>query len=125
MTMAKEMLGGGFSGGAAAAIGGQSASLAAAGSAQGDAALVVCSNTIVTGADGSKGVILPAGSVGDEIWIFNNAGSTLKVYPPSGAAIAVAGTGLGTGNAAFSQLTFKCTMYKCQSSTQWFAMTTA
>lgn len=125
MTMAKEMLGGGVSAGMAAAMGGQGGTLAAAGSAQTDAALVQVSITIVTGADGTKGVILPAGTLGDEIWLFNNSASTLKVYPPSGAAISVAGTGLGTADAAFSQLLRKCTLYKCQSATQWFAMTTA
>lgn len=125
MATAKEVMGGGFSAGGAQALGGQASSLAALGSVQGDAALVGASITIVTAADGTKGVILPAGAVGDEIWLFNNAASTLKVYPPTGAAISVAGTGLGSANAAFSQLTQKCTLYKCQSTTQWFAITSA
>lgn len=125
MALASEIVQGGLSGGQAQAIGGAGASVAATGSAQGDAALLKSSINIVTGADGNKGVILTAGQVGDEVWVFNNASSTLKVYPPAGAAISVAGTGLGTGNAAFSQLTFKMTIYKCQSSTQWFANTSA
>jgi|SRR5579859_128485 len=126
MAYAREVMGGGFSAGQAQALGGQvNSSLAAAGSSQADAAQLVCSLNIVTGADGSKGVILPAGVPGDEALVFNNAGSTLKVYPPVGAAIAVVGTGLGTGNAAFSQLTFKFTQYNCVSSTQWLAMTSA
>jgi hypothetical protein len=125
MTMAKEMLGGGVSAGQAAAMGGQGASLAAAGSAQGDATTVLVSITIATGADGTKGVILPAGNVGDEIWIFNNSASTLKVYPPTGAAISLNGTSLGVANTAFSHLTFKSAVYKCQSSTQWFVIVTA
>lgn len=124
MAMAKEMMGGGISAGTAAAIGGQGGTVAAAGSVQGDATAVVVSINIATGADGTKGVILPAGTVGDEIWIFNNAGSTLKVYPPSGASIDLTGTGVGTTNAAHSLLTFKCAVYKCQSSTQWFVIVT-
>lgn len=124
MTMAKEMMGGGFSAGQAQAVGGQAGTVAAAGSAQGDATLVTASLTIVTAADGTKGVILPAGQVGDELWIQNNAGSTLKVYPPTGAAINVTGTGLGTGNAAHSLLTYKCGIYKCVSTTQWFVVLT-
>lgn len=125
MATAKEVMAGGAPYGLAVAMGGQAGSLAALGSAQGDAAPVLVSVTIVTAADGTKGVILPAGAIGDEIWLFNSSASTLKVYPPSGAAISVAGTGLGSANSAFSQLTQKCTLYKCQSSTQWFAITSA
>lgn len=125
MATAREVMGGGFSAGQASALGGQTASVTAAGSVQGDAATITASINTVGGADGTKGVILPSGAVGDEVWIFNNSGSTLKVYPPSGAAISVAGTGLGSANAAFSQLTYKCTVYKIVSSTQWFAVTTA
>jgi hypothetical protein len=125
MATAREVMSGGVPAGTATAMGGQGGTLAAAGSSQTDATLVLVSMTIVTAADGTKGVILPAGSLGDEIWLFNSSGSTLKVYPPTSAAISVAGTGLGTVNAAFSQLTQKCTLYKCQSSTQWFAVTSA
>lgn len=125
MAMAKELMGGGFSAGQAQALGGQGVSVAALGSVQGDGAPITASISIVTAADGTKGVTLPAGQVGDEIWLFNSSASTLKVYPPLSAAISVAGTGLGTVNAAFSQLTQKCTVYKCQSSTQWFAITSA
>lgn len=124
MAMAKEMMGGGMSAGMAAAQGGVYTAVTAAGSVQGDAATVGSSMSVVAGADGTKGVIL-TGQVGDEVWVFNNAGSTLKVYPDSGAAIAVAGTGLGSANAAFSQLTYKTTLYKKFTSTQWVALTTA
>lgn len=125
MAMAKEIMGGGLSAGQAQAIGGQAVTITATGSAQGDAAPITASICILSGADGTKGVILPAGQVGDEVWLFNNAGSTCKVYPPTGAAITVVGTGLGSANAAFSQLTYKTTLYKCYSSTQWFANTSA
>lgn len=125
MAFISEQMGGGTSAGQAKAMNGAGASLAAAGSAQGDAALVKSSITIVTGADGTKGVRLPASFPGESCTLFNNAGSTLKVYPPTGAAISVAGTGLGTGNAAFSQLTYKATSYVCQSATQWLAITSA
>ena len=124
MATAREVMGGGFSAGQANALGGQVASVTAAGSTQTDAATITASINTVGSADGTKGVILPTGAPGDEIWIFNNSGSTLKVYPPSGSAISVAGTGLGSANAAFSQLTYKCTVYKLVSSTQYFALTT-
>lgn len=125
MATANEVMRGGFAAGAAVALGGQGVSIAAAGSSQTDATAMVSSIAIVTAADGTKGVILPAGAIGDELWVFNSSASTLKVYPPVGAAVSVAGTGLGTVNAAFSQLTQKCTLYKCQSVTQWFAITSA
>lgn len=125
MAYAKELVGAALSPMTAGAIGGQYAAVTAAGSAQSDAATLGSSMAVVAGADGTKGVILLAGQPGDEVWVFNDSGSTLKVYPPSGAAIAVAGTGLGSANAAFSQLTYKCTIYKCVTSTQWLANTTA
>lgn len=124
MALAKELMGVGFSGGAARGLGGQYSAVTATGSAVGDAAPIGASMTIVGGADGTKGVIL-TGQVGDELWVFNNSGSTLLVYPPTGAAIAVVGTGLGTANTAFSQLTYKATAYKCLTSTQWIALTSA
>jgi hypothetical protein len=123
MALAKELMGAGFSAGQAIASGGAYAAVVAAGSAQGDATLIGASMNMVTGADGSKGVRLPAAQVGDELWVFNNAGSTLKVYPPSGAAISVGGTGVGSGDAAFSQLTYKASLYKCLTATQWLVIT--
>lgn len=121
MATAREVMGGGFSAGQAAALGGQyNGSVTAAGSSQTDATAIVSSLNVVASADGSKGVILPAGQVGDAVTIFNNSGSTLKVYPPSGAAISVPATGLGTANAAYSHTTYAVCTYVCVSSTQWF-----
>ena len=117
MTLAAEVMGAGFSAGQAVALGGTTATVAAAGSAQGDATAIKASNVIVTGADGTVGVILPAGY--GSVTIFNNAGSTLKVYPPSGAAIAVPGSGAGTQNAAYSHTTYAVVTYTRYSSTQW------
>lgn len=65
--------------------------LAAAGSVQGDAALLSPGMTIVTGADGTVGVRLPANAKGKVFGIKNTAGSTLKLWPPTGGAINAAG----------------------------------
>lgn len=124
MSLAKDLMGGGFSAGQAHALGGNYQAVTATGSTQTDAATLSASNCVVGGADGTKGVIL-SGDVGDSVLVFNNSASTLKVYPNVGAAIAVAGTGLGSANAAFSQLTYKATQYKKITTTQWLAMTTA
>lgn len=125
MPFASEMMRGGTSAGQAKALVGGGGSVAAAGSAQGDATLVKASVSIVTGADGTKGVILPAVGPGESCTLFNDSGSTCKVYPPSGAAITVVGTGLGTVNAAHSMLTYKTVIYTWQSATQIFANVSA
>lgn len=122
MALAREIMGGGISAMSAIAIGGGAGSTAAAGSLQTDATEIPTSTNIVTAADGTKGVRLPACQPGESVVIFNNSASTLKVWPPTGAAISVTGTGLGTANAAFSHLTYKPVRYFCQSSTQWFAL---
>lgn len=119
MSFPKELVQAGFAPGQATAVGGGYVATTAAGSSQTDATLITASLTVVASADGNKGVILPAVEPGSSCVVFNNSASTLKVYPPSGAAIAVNGTGLGTGNAAFSHLTYKTAMYTCLTSTQW------
>lgn len=118
MATSKDIMGGGFSAGQARSIGGQYASPAATGSAQTDAATVSASNNVVTAADGTKGVIL-SGNIGDSILIFNNSGSTLKVYPDTSSAICVPGTGLGSANAAYSHTTYAVCFYTKITSTQW------
>lgn len=125
MAFITEQMGGGTSAGQAKAINGTGGSLDATGSTQTDAALVKASVTIVTGADGTKGVRLPAVFPGESCTLFNNSGSTCKVWPPTGAAITVVGTGLGSSNAAHSMLTYKTVTYTCQSATQWFANVSA
>lgn len=123
MALASEIMGGGTSAGQALAMGGTGASVAAAGTTATDATVITASIVIATAADGTKGIRLK-GSIGDEIWVFNNSASTLKVWPDSGAGITITGTGLGTADAAFSHLTFKTVLYKKQSATQWFIVVT-
>lgn len=123
MAYASELTKAGLSASTSAGVGGQYNAVTATGSAQGDAATLTASMSIVAGADGTKGVIL-TGQVGDEVWIFNNSASTLKVYPDTGAAICVTGSGLGTANSAYSHLTYKTGVYKKVTSTQWFLVVT-
>lgn len=118
MALAKEVMRGGLSAGQARAMGGGYAAVTATGSAQTDAATLTASNCVVAGADATKGVIL-SGEIGDSVEVFNNSGSTLKVYPDSGAAIAVPGTGLGTANASYAHTTYAVCTYKKITSTQW------
>ena len=125
MAYAKELVGVGVPPVTAVGMGGQYSAVTAAGSAITDATQVKASMAIVSGADGTKGVYLQ-GDVGDEVWLFNDSASTLKVYgDTSSVAIAVPGTGLGTAGAAFSHLTYKTVIYKKVSSTQWLPQVTA
>ena len=121
MALAKEVMGGGMSSGMAAAIGGNiNSALASAGSTVADATPVTTSSAIVTGADGTKGIILSnQAERRDSQLIVNNSASSLNVYPPTGAAIVVPGTGLGTVNAAYVQTTFSSCIYTRLTSTQW------
>ena len=70
--------------------------VAAAGSVQGDAATLGDGISYVSGADGTKGVILPGASAGRLRMVYNtHATNGLKVYPASGDDI-----NDGTANAA-------------------------
>lgn len=74
------------------------ASVAAAGSAQGDAAAVTAGINSVSAADGTKGVILPGAKAGLVIEVYNeHATNGLKVYPATGDDI-----NDGTTNAAIT-----------------------
>lgn len=125
MALASEIMQGGLSPQTALSIQGQGGSIASAGSSQATGTVVNVSTAIVTGADGTKAITLPAVSAGQSVTLFNNSASTLVVFPPVGAAIAVPGTGLGSANASFSHLTYKTVIYTCQSATQWFPNVTA
>jgi hypothetical protein len=88
-------------------------SLAAAGTNQGNAAAIVTDAVTVSGADGTKGVILP-NTAGAVVTLTNAATpNTLKIYPHSGAQIAGLGANnpLNTGTPTF-------TFFRV-SSTQW------
>lgn len=119
MALSKDVMGGGFSAGQARALGGNYASIAATGSTIADAALLTASNCVVTAADGTKGVQL-SGNIGDSVTVFNNSGSTLKVWPGSSSeAIAVPGTGLGSAAAAYDHTTYAVVTYTKITATQW------
>lgn len=94
----------------------------AAGSAQGDAtALVAGVLNAVSGADATKGVILPAPAAGDVVRVYNlHATAGLKVYPHSGGAI-----NDGTANAAVTTEGKTLALFECVDGTTWAAIYTA
>ena len=66
----------------------KSSTVAAAGSTQGNAAALSDGFNLVSAADGTKGVLLPAAAAGRVVIIKNNTSAqTLKVWPATGDAI--------------------------------------
>jgi hypothetical protein len=91
--------------------------VAAAGANQGNAAALSEGINIVTGADDTKGVILPTAVAGMQVIIKVGDGADLKVYPATGAAInAVA------ANGAITVVDDVCFMLVATSATQWYTL---
>ena len=65
----------------------KTATVAATGSTQANAAAVSDGFTLVTAADATKGVVLPAAVAGRTVILKNNANAVLKVWPASGDAV--------------------------------------
>ncbi len=61
----------------------------------------------------------------DSQLIINNSASSLKVYPPTGAAILVPGSGMGTIDAAYTQTTYSACEFIRITSTQWAVIKSA
>ena len=92
---------------------------AAAGSTRADATAMTASFNWVTGADATKGVVLPAPTAGRIIALKNDdtANAVLKVYAPGSAQInGVAGT------TAFSVAAKKACFFVAYDTTDWFSI---
>ena len=102
-----------------AIVSGPVTTVAAAGSTNADAAAIAAATYIcvVTAADGTKGVILPTMVDGQTIKVKNNAGSILKIYPFSGAAI----NGLTATTGALSMAANTIADFTRTSSTQLYS----
>jgi hypothetical protein len=90
------------------------AELAAAGSTQADASVVTSGWTIVSAADATKGVKLPAAVKGMQIQVKNDANAILKVYPATGGTINSL-----SANAALSMAAHTTATFTAVSSTRW------
>jgi hypothetical protein len=94
---------------------------AAAGSVQGDATALTKDFNAVTGADGTKGVILPTAVAASSasshgILVVNtSASAVLKVYPASGGTINAL-----SADAAFSLGPDRAALFVSSSTTQWY-----
>lgn len=90
----------------------------AAGSTVTDAAQVYPGFTVVSGADGTKGVKLPATPIaGTIVWIKGNTSAVLKVWPDAAATINAI-----SSNGALSLTTGLIpSMFVASTATQWFS----
>ena len=95
----------------------KSATVAAAGSTQANAAALAGGFTLVSGADGTKGVLLPPAIAGRVVIIKNGAGSALKVWPSSGDGINAI-----TVDANFSMALQTSCMYVAYDATTWYTI---
>lgn len=89
--------------------------LAAAGSAQGDAGTITGQLVFVTGADATKGVKLPTVTNGKFIIVVNTANAVLKIYPASGEKIQG-----GTANANISLAAYSVFLCGYKASGDWY-----
>jgi predicted RecA/RadA family phage recombinase len=80
--------------------------VAATGSAQGDATALIEGFNLVSAADGTKGVVLPAAAPGVQTLVKNNANAVLKVYPATGDAINALSANAAISLAAFTSALF-------------------
>ena len=94
---------------------GNNSAVTAAGSTQTTATVLARQINYVTA--GSGGVLLPVAVGGERILIRNSLGSSIIVYPGSGAQINDSGTNVGVGHSSASMLE-----YIAVSSTRWFTL---
>ena len=114
MALALDVMKGGFSAGAAKAIGGQvNGSVAAAGTTIADATDLTASISVVT--SGTGGVQLYAAEIGDEQEILNLSGVTITVYPDSSSGRINALTA-GVGFSLANNTAVKCRKF---TATRW------
>jgi hypothetical protein len=95
----------------------KSATVAAAGTNQATAAAVSDGFTLVSGADGTKGVVLPAAIAGRTVILKNNTAAVLKVWPASGDGINAI-----TVDSNFTMTNLTACMYVAYDSTTWYSI---
>lgn len=94
------------------------ADVAAAGTIQSDAALLVEGFQVVTGANGTVGVRLPVAAVGAVVIIKGTTAGVLKVWPDTGAQINAVGA-----NTAFSLASGAIpAIFIKKTATQWYSI---
>jgi hypothetical protein len=92
------------------------ATVAAAGTVQGDAAAITEGFTLVTGST-NAGVILPSAVAGMQVIIKNNVGGNMKVWPNTSDAI-----NAGGANNAYTMATLTSALFVAYDATTWYTV---
>jgi hypothetical protein len=100
--------------------GGGATGLVAVGSTQATALQLSASNVAITTSSASTGVKLPATEAGNEIWIRNDSGQTITVYP-----FETSGTTFNAAASSVTVATAKTIVFKAISPTYWMSILTA
>lgn len=96
----------------AAICGGGTSGLVATGTTAADALQLSTSMSRITTSSASTGVKLLPTEMGAEMWVRNDSGQTILVYPATGSTINAAA-------ASFSVATAKTAVFKADSATTW------
>jgi hypothetical protein len=99
--------------------GGGTAGLVAVGSTAADALQLSSSMNRITTSSASTGVKLMPTEMGAEVWVRNDSGQTIAVYPFSTAST------INAAAASYNVATAKTAVFKADSATTWMAITTA
>lgn len=91
--------------------------VAAAGSVQGDATQLIEGFNLVTAADATKGVLLPAATPGAEVIVKNGAAAVLKIWPASGDQVNAVSV-----DAAFSIAASTSVLLIAYNTTTWYSV---
>ena len=91
--------------------------VAAAGTNQATAAALGNGFTLVSGADGTKGVILPGAVAGRTVIVKNNTAATLKIYPAASDAINAL-----AANASYDIGNLTATILIAYDATTWYSV---
>lgn len=100
--------------------GGGATGLVALGSSQTDALQLSTSQNAITTSSASTGVKLPKTEMGSEIWIRNDSGQTITVYP-----FETSGTTFNAAASSVTVATAKTIIFKAVTATYWMSNLTA
>ncbi len=95
----------------------KSATVAAAGSTQANAAALAGGFSLVSAADGTKGVLLPPAADGRVVIVKNNAAAVLKVWPSVGDGINAVAV-----DSNFTMASLTSCMYVAYDATTWYTV---
>lgn len=101
-------------------VGGGATGLVAVGTNQATALQLSSSQNVITTSSASTGVKLQPTEEGSEVWIRNDSGQTITVYPYE-----TSGTTFNAAASSVTVATAKTIVFKAVSTTVWMSLTTA